>query len=175
MNRVGINLSSVFYELGKHSALTKKDFTFSISFQVVDYAPYATDWALMGFYPKRQDFDTGLFIRPFTKESWIAILVTTGVIILLGVIPALFSPKEKAFVGFQIMSNSGWYFFVLINAFYGGALTMFFSSEPDLPFQVWRPKCLYRFRINIETFFLFQDFAGAVDAFPSWEVLLSTG
>ena len=28
-----------------------------------------------------------------------------------------------------------WLFFVLLNAYYGGALTMFFSTSPDIPFQ----------------------------------------
>ena len=30
--------------------------------------------------------------------------------------------------GYQIASFSGWMFFVLLNAFYGGAMTMFFTS-----------------------------------------------
>ena len=32
----------------------------------------------------------------------------------------------------------GWSFFVLINAYYGGALTMFFASEVGLPFETMR-------------------------------------
>ena len=38
----------------------------------------------------------------------------------------------------MIMRTTGWYFFLLFNAFYGGALTMFFTSSPDLPFQTIR-------------------------------------
>lgn len=31
-----------------------------------------------------------------------------------------------------------WTFFLLLNAFYGGALTMFFTSKPALPFTTVR-------------------------------------
>ncbi len=33
---------------------------------------------------------------------------------------------------------SSWIFFLIINSFYGGALTMFFSTSPDLPFTTIR-------------------------------------
>ena len=39
---------------------------------------------------------------------------------------------------FSIITTSGWFFFVLINAYYGGALTMFFVSEITLPFNTIR-------------------------------------
>ncbi len=35
----------------------------------------------------------------------------------------------------QIASTTGWIFFTLLNAYYGGALTMFFTSEVALPFD----------------------------------------
>ena len=34
----------------------------------------------------------------------------------------------------MITSFSSWTFFVLLNAYYGGALTMFFTSEVSIPF-----------------------------------------
>ena len=36
------------------------------------------------------------------------------------------------------MLASSWYFFVLLNAFYGGAMTMFFTTEAELPFTTER-------------------------------------
>ena len=36
--------------------------------------------------------------------------------------------------GYMITSTCGWTFFLLLNAFYGGALTMFFTSEASIPF-----------------------------------------
>lgn len=37
--------------------------------------------------------------------------------------------------GYNTTAFVAWMFFVLINAFYGGALTMFFTSEQSIPFQ----------------------------------------
>ena len=50
----------------------------------------------------------------------------------------------------KIASLSGWYFFVLINAFYGGALTMFFVSLPTLPFD---------------------DVIGVLREYPDWKLI----
>ncbi len=33
---------------------------------------------------------------------------------------------------------AAWLLFILVNAYYGGALTMFFSSSPTLPFETLR-------------------------------------
>ena len=35
----------------------------------------------------------------------------------------------------RIVIISAWCFFILLNAFYSGALTMFFSSAPSVPFS----------------------------------------
>ena len=51
---------------------------------------------------------------------------------------------------FQIASLSGWFFFVLLNAFYGGALTMFFVSLPTLPFE---------------------DIISVLQAYPDWKLV----
>ena len=37
--------------------------------------------------------------------------------------------------GYMISSTSVWFFFLLVNAYYGGALTMFFTSEIGIPFN----------------------------------------
>ena len=36
---------------------------------------------------------------------------------------------------YMLSSTSSWLFFVLLNAYYGGALTMFFTSEAPIPFN----------------------------------------
>lgn len=35
----------------------------------------------------------------------------------------------------MIASTTAWFFFLLLNAYYGGALTMFFTSEVSIPFN----------------------------------------
>ena len=37
--------------------------------------------------------------------------------------------------GYMIASTTGWIFFVLLNAYYSGAMTMFFTSEIQVPFN----------------------------------------
>ena len=56
--------------------------------------------------------------------------------------------------GYKLVSTSGWFFFVLINAYYGGALTMFFVSEITLPFNTIRD---------------------ALKVFPSWKLIVQSG
>ena len=52
------------------------------------------------------------------------------------------------------MLASSWYFFVLVNAFYGGAMTMFFTSETTLPFETERE---------------------VIRAYPDWNLMLLDG
>ena len=54
----------------------------------------------------------------------------------------------------SIIEVSLWFFFVLINAYYGGALTMFFVSEITLPFNTLRD---------------------VLKAFPSWNFVFIDG
>ena len=58
------------------------------------------------------------------------------------------------FSSYMITSFSSWTFFVLLNAYYGGALTMFFVSEPTLPFNTLRD---------------------VLKAFPSWNFVFIDG
>ena len=60
------------------------------------------------------------------------------------------SGDPQGLQGFKIITTSGWIFFTVINAFYGGALTMFFTSLPDIPFE---------------------DFRGAVAEYPDWKII----
>ena len=53
-----------------------------------------------------------------------------------------------------MMLAFSWYFFVLLNAFYGGAMTMFFTSETTLPFETERE---------------------VIKAYPDWNLMLLEG
>ena len=54
----------------------------------------------------------------------------------------------------QMMLVLCWYFFVLLNAYYGGAMTMFFTSESKLPFETERD---------------------VIKAYPEWNIMLLEG
>ena len=47
-----------------------------------------------------------------------------------------------------------WYFFILLNAYYGGAMTMFFTSEATLPFETMRD---------------------VMRAYPDWNLMMQSG
>jgi hypothetical protein len=81
--------------------------------------------------PKTKETDFGFFLNPFTYDSWIAILsmTTLTTIVIAAVYCIMPSGTEK--LGQNMMITTLWYFFILLNAFYGGAMTMFFTSNID--------------------------------------------
>ena len=82
---------------------------------------------------KKPPMDLTLFFRPFKNESWLAIL---GLFFLLYLPLAIQSLcyRKVSIVNRKISLISG-LCFLLIHSYYSGALTMFFSSPPRLPFS----------------------------------------
>ena len=85
--------------------------------------------------PSQPTIDLGLFIRCFRDDAWYASLIIISLVIVAMLVPFFFLENWDSSDSVQISATSGWYFFVLLNAFYGGALTMFFASEAALPFD----------------------------------------
>lgn len=119
----------------------------------VDFCIVMSDWQQFLFVPQMPQVDTTLFTRPFTNDSWIAIGMTSLVIVICSVAPMSIRKLNET-SGLKLISTSGWYFFVLLNAFYGGALTMFFANEPTAPFS---------------------SIKDAVDAYPAWIIKVREG
>ncbi|XP_059095839.1 uncharacterized protein LOC131890503 [Tigriopus californicus] len=121
--------------------------------QLLDFSIITYDMEQLCFFPQIPKVDLTLFVRPFTYESWIA----TGFISLIIGICAVVTTSIQYInqsESYKMVSTSGWYFFVLLNAFYGGALTMFFANEPSSPFA---------------------SLKDVVDAYPSWNLKALTG
>ena len=79
--------------------------------------------------------DFTLFMRPFTHRSWISLLIITLAscsIILCYKLPSM--EKYQKQDSFRIVMFMIWTFFLLLNAFYGGALIMFFTTKSAPPF-----------------------------------------
>ena len=74
----------------------------------------------------------------FRDEVWkgIGYLILFGTFML--VVPYMFINGYDNMTSSKISITSLWFFFVLVNAYYGGALTMFFVSEITLPFKTIR-------------------------------------
>ena len=107
---------------------------------ILDFIIFCTDSYLLAYSPKPPAVDIGLFIRPFRNESWYWIIGMMLLLILLLLLPYIWrlGVSWEDTQSFQITKTAGWIFFLLLNAFYGGAMTMFFASEPPLPFNTLR-------------------------------------
>ena len=82
----------------------------------------------------QQPTDTSLFTRCFTNYSWIAISCTIGIVLCCTLLHNSIIPDKHA-NSEMIFSFTVWLFFVLLNAFYGGALTMFFTGTTNIDFN----------------------------------------
>lgn len=85
--------------------------------------------------PQPAKVDFGLFIRPFQDDAWLLVLASFIMIVIIIAVPYSFLSYYEQTEGFKLASLFSWLFFLLINAYYGGALTMFFISELELPFN----------------------------------------
>ena len=103
--------------------------------KILDFVTVYTERMLLTLTPRQPDVDMGLFIRCFRDDAWYASLIVVGLVVAAVLIPFFFLDKWYDSDSVQVSATSGWYFFVLLNAFYGGALTMFFASEAALPFD----------------------------------------
>jgi hypothetical protein len=103
--------------------------------EILDFVSGYTENMILALNPRQPDIDMGLFVRCFRDETWNASLIVMCMVGVVVIIQFCFLYNWDNSDSVQISSTSGWYFFVLLNAFYGGALTMFFATEAALPFQ----------------------------------------
>ena len=103
-----------------------------------DFVPIIRDRMVLIAKPQRDPIDPGLFIRPFQRDAWYMIGITGTIIIGCLIIPTLLAPKFSRTTSFKMITSIGWLLFMLIEIYYSGALTMFFSTEVSLPFETTR-------------------------------------
>ena len=143
---------------------------------VLQFVPVAKERHVLVLSPQ-QPTDTGLFTRCLTNYSWIAISITV-VIIMACIILQKYMTPHKHTNAEKIMTFTVWLFFVLINAFYGGALTMFFTGTTDIPFNSRHdvlkeyPDWKYKFRDGIEAIIYHDVLQGDVAHKSFWERFL---
>ena len=104
---------------------------------MLDFVPTALRQIVLAMEPRWPEVDLGLFVRPFTDELWQFIGI--GVVFITVSLAAMFAISGfKDTTGLQVARISAWMFFVVLEAYYEGALTMFFSSEFTVPFETQR-------------------------------------
>ena len=101
----------------------------------MDFVSINPNAFVLALTPQPAELDLGLFIRPFQEEAWLGVLGFVIMILITIVTPYSFLSYYERTEGFKMTSLFSWLFFVILNAYYGGALTMFFSSELTLPFN----------------------------------------
>ena len=84
-------------------------------------------------------FDPSMFARPFSKWAWAATLANIAVIMVLRILVEWVTnsrpdPSQRGWSSLKIFLFFSWLFWVLIMAFYGGAMKMFFATSPSIPF-----------------------------------------
>ncbi len=103
---------------------------------LLDFVPTSADYLYLVLTPQPPKVDLDLFIRPFTDDAWVSIGAMVGVLLGTTIIPYILFPNFfEETNGFRVVQIVTMLFFVLINAFYGGAMTMFFTSEIKVPFE----------------------------------------
>ena len=107
-------------------------------FQVLTHIPTMMDRFVCYLIPSPSEFDPTLLLRPFTNSVWICIVTLSTGACCFTAIPYFFINGYANTTTNQIVIMSIWFLFVLINAFYGGALTMFFVAELKIPFNSLR-------------------------------------
>ena len=78
----------------------------------------------------------------------------SGVVALCMVITHFIIPSTKETESQRVMAFSIWTFFVVINAYYGGALTMFFTGTVSVNFETRRD---------------------VIQAYPDWNLIFKNG
>ena len=101
----------------------------------IDFIPVDYGNTVLALTPKRKALDFQLFIRPFTQQAWIAILITTSACFTALIIPYIFVKAYELSDAHMTAATATWLLFTLINAYYSGALTMFFSTKEQIPFS----------------------------------------
>ena len=80
-----------------------------------------------------QDVDFSLYIRPFSNGAWLCIGLIFTLLSAAMVIPSRCNFRTSNSHG--IIEASAWYCFVLVSAYYSGALTMFFAANEGRTFS----------------------------------------
>ena len=100
-----------------------------------DFASIVTDQSALGITLKAKDIDYTLFTRPFRMEVWLLIGFIVVTFLLATIVPYLFAPNFGKSNSYRMIVALAFLFFMLTEIYYSGALTMFFSTAPQLPFD----------------------------------------
>ena len=128
---------------GVFGKVVNKQYPISINFWVnnierrglVDLVSFSDTRTCLVLMPQMKGIDPGLFVRPFRKNAWLALGITFITLLAMNSFPYRFIPFYGNTYAQRFVVLIGWILFVLVNAWFSGALTMFLTSERTLPFE----------------------------------------
>ncbi|XP_059083507.1 uncharacterized protein LOC131880816 [Tigriopus californicus] len=102
---------------------------------LLDMEPVQMTDFVLAVVPKTLGVDLKFFQHPFSIDAWQGILLVAFLICVTIIPPSLLLGNYENTDAYNWASLSAWSFFLLINSFYCGALTMFFSTKAAPPFS----------------------------------------
>ena len=144
-----------------------------------DFATIVADRSALAITLKAKEIDYTLFTRPFRVESWL--LIGFAVILFLSaiIIPYLFAPNFGDSTSYRMIELTAFAFFMLTEIYYSGALTMFFSTAPTVPFEsmvgVMRdyPTWKLMMRFGNDVYYVYRVQAGDPDYVAFWDRVIN--
>jgi hypothetical protein len=123
-------------------------------YEIMSFVTIITTNDLIVWTPTDQEIDFGLFVRPFSAESWVAISLMTIIATTCRFTTQCVIPNADSTNGQAMMVTTLFIFYVVLSAFYGGAMTMFFTSS---------------------THNKFEDIVDVIRAHPEWKLVFLSG
>ena len=140
-----------------------------------DFASIVTDQTALGMTLKAKDIDYTLFTRPFRWEAWLLIGLAVITFLVSTLVPYLFAPKFGESNSYRIILALASIFFMLIEIYYSGALTMFFSTAPVMPFETKKevmrsyPTWKLMMRLGNDVYYVYKVQEGDPDYVAFWD------
>ena len=104
---------------------------------LMDFVEFLTDYDILMLTPQQPKVDFDIFFRPFTEKSWVLLFATFLIVALALALKLLIAKKtgHQHNMSSRVIHVFVMLFVVLVNAYYAGALTMFFSTEMKVSFE----------------------------------------
>ena len=146
-----------------------------------DFIPVVNDRMVLALMKKAMDRGAlDLYFRPFTIEVWIMICVTLGIIaiilISLSYFETIFIANDKVLKkATRIVLFFSWLCYLVIEIYFEGALTMFFTTKMGIPFDSIRevmrayPDWRLLMRSGYEAYYTQYVESGDVDYIKFWD------
>ena len=121
--------------------------------KMFSFVPLTVDRFILVMKPQHSEVDFGLFTRAFVRDTWTCVALMASIAFSLTFMVYLCGLDKKR-NGMKIMTFMWWIFFTLVNSYYSGVLTMFFTATATPPFETIKD---------------------AIQAYPNWRFMFLDG